>query len=126
VCIAELLLLLCACAEHIEQGNERNGAAVSELGGVTAVLDAIALHSARRDVVKSGCHALAILSDIQGQGAKIAEAGGVTVLLPALRLHVRYAKRTVRSCTHMLVIFCAHKQAVQHTSSSQQVRCRYI
>lgn len=35
------------------------------------------LHSGRREVVKSGCHALAILSDIQGQGARIAGADGV-------------------------------------------------
>lgn len=39
----------------------------------------MALHSNRREVVKSGCHALAILSDIQGQGARIAGADGVKV-----------------------------------------------
>lgn len=39
----------------------------------------MALHSGRREVVKSGCHTLAILSDIQGQGARIAGADGVKV-----------------------------------------------
>ena len=39
----------------------------------------MALHNSRRDVVKSGCHTLAILSDIQGQGARIAGADGVKV-----------------------------------------------
>lgn len=41
----------------------------------------MALHSGRREVVKSGCHTLAILSDIQGQGARIAGADGVKVYL---------------------------------------------
>lgn len=39
----------------------------------------MALHIGRREVVKSGCHTLAILSDIQGQGARIAGADGVKV-----------------------------------------------
>lgn len=39
----------------------------------------MSLHSGKREVVKSGCHALAILSDIQGQGARIAGADGVKV-----------------------------------------------
>ena len=38
-------------------------------------------------MVKSGCHALAILSDSQGQGAKISAADGVKILLPTLRAH---------------------------------------
>lgn len=70
-------------------GNERNVLLVAELSGVKAVLGAMSLHNGRHDVVKSGCHALAILSDVPGQGTRIAEAGGVRVLLPALRLHIR-------------------------------------
>lgn len=44
------------------------------------MLTIMAVHNIRRDVVKSGCHALAILSDIRGQGAKIADGGGVKVM----------------------------------------------
>ena len=44
-------------------------------------------HVAHAELVKSGCHALAILSDNRGEGAKIASAGGVKVLLPVLRAH---------------------------------------
>ncbi|CAN0200953.1 unnamed protein product, partial [Discosporangium mesarthrocarpum] len=71
-------------------GNQRNGLLVTEGGGVRGVLETLGLHTSRREVVKSGCHALAILSDIQGQGARIAGADGVKVLLPALRAHVRF------------------------------------
>ncbi|CAM9668975.1 unnamed protein product [Ectocarpus sp. 4 AP-2014] len=71
-------------------GNQRNGLLVTDGGGIRAVLTTMALHSGRREVVKSGCHTLAILSDIQGQGARIAGADGVKVLLPALRAHVRF------------------------------------
>eukprot|EP00752_Nemacystus_decipiens_P005218 g4737.t1 len=71
-------------------GNQRNGLLVTDGGGIRGVLATMALHSDRREVVKSGCHTLAILSDIQGQGARIAGADGVKVLLPALRAHVRF------------------------------------
>lgn len=39
------------------------------------------------ELAKSGCHALAILSDNRGMGGKIAHAGGVRVILPVLREH---------------------------------------
>lgn len=58
---------------------QRNGLLVSAGGGIRGVLTTMGLHSGRREVVKSGCHALAILSDIQGQGARIAGADGVKV-----------------------------------------------
>lgn len=58
---------------------QRNGLLVTDGGGIRGVLATMALHSGRRDVVKSGCHTLAILSDIQGQGARIAGADGVKV-----------------------------------------------
>lgn len=53
---------------------------VTDGGGIRGVLTTMGLHTGRREVVKSGCHALAILSDIQGQGARIAGADGVKVL----------------------------------------------
>ena len=49
---------------------------------------------AHAELVKSGCHALAILSDNRGEGAKIAGAGGVKVLLPVLRSHPKQVKST--------------------------------
>lgn len=58
---------------------QRNGLLVTDGGGIRGVLTTMALHSGRREVVKSGCHTLAILSDIQGQGARIAGADGVKV-----------------------------------------------
>lgn len=59
--------------------HQRNGLLVTDGGGIRGVLTTMALHSSRREVVKSGCHTLAILSDIQGQGARIAGADGVKV-----------------------------------------------
>lgn len=64
---------------HAPSGEQRNGRLVTDAGGIRVVLSTIALHNGRREVVKSGCHALAILSDIQGQGARIAGADGVKV-----------------------------------------------
>ncbi len=58
---------------------QRNGLLVTDGGGIRGVLTTMALHSGKREVVKSGCHTLAILSDIQGQGARIAGADGVKV-----------------------------------------------
>lgn len=60
---------------------KRNGLLVTDGGGIRGVLTTMALHSGRREVVKSGCHTLAILSDIQGQGARIAGADGVKVVV---------------------------------------------
>jgi len=68
-------------------GNERNGLQMSEAGAIYEILAILSAHIHRGDMVKSGCHALAILSDIQGQGAKIARANGVKVVLAALRHH---------------------------------------
>ena len=42
------------------------------------------------ELAKSGCHALAILSDNRGEGSKIAAGGGVRVLLPVLQMHPRH------------------------------------
>ncbi|GMH63199.1 hypothetical protein TrST_g12401 [Triparma strigata] len=68
-------------------GNERNSREVSETGAITLILESIREHCSKGELVKSGCHALAILSDSQGQGAKISAADGVKVLLPTLRAH---------------------------------------
>lgn len=72
-------LVALALLVHEFLGKQRNGLLLTDGGGIKAVLTAMGLHSGRREVVKSGCHALAILSDIQGQGARIAGADGVKV-----------------------------------------------
>jgi len=43
------------------------------------------------EVVKSGCHTLAILSDVKGQASKIAFAGGVPIILSLLDTHPLYS-----------------------------------
>ncbi|CAM9356747.1 unnamed protein product [Chrysoparadoxa australica] len=73
-------------------GNESNGNLISESSGVKSILDAVALHKSRREVVKSGCHVLAILSDSAGQGSQICQAGGAKVLLSVLARHVNFAR----------------------------------
>ena len=47
-------------------------------------------HTPHEELAKSGCHALAILSDNRGEGGKIAAAGGVRVLLPVLHTHPKH------------------------------------
>jgi hypothetical protein len=68
-------------------GNPENGRKLSEAGATPMVLSLMHEHLPHGELVKSGCHALAILSDNRGEGSKIAAAGGVAVLLPVLRAH---------------------------------------
>lgn len=68
-------------------GNPENGRKLSDAGGTPMVLGLMHAHLPHGELVKSGCHALAILSDNRGEGSKIAAAGGVAVLLPVLRAH---------------------------------------
>ncbi len=72
-------------------GNEDNARMVSSLGFIPLVITSITRHRAAVDIVKSGCHALAILTDVKGQASKIAFAGGVTTILPLLDTHPSYA-----------------------------------
>ena len=71
-------------------GNEDNAKTVSSLGFIPLVISSISRHKATMDIVKSGCHALAILTDVKGQASKIAFAGGVSTILPVLDLHPSY------------------------------------
>ena len=68
-------------------GNQDNGRRLSEAGAVGLVLSLMEAHVGQGELVKSGCHALAILSDNRGEGGKIAAAGGVRIILPVLRQH---------------------------------------
>ncbi|CAM9748329.1 unnamed protein product, partial [Ectocarpus fasciculatus] len=72
-------------------GNEENAKMMSSQDGVTLVLATLAKLKSNTDVVKSGCHALAILSDVKGQANKIALGGGVVIILSLLDLHPSYA-----------------------------------
>jgi len=54
------------------------------------ILSLMEEHASHEEVVKSGCHTLAILSDNRGEGGKIAGLGGVRVLLPVLLRHPRH------------------------------------
>ncbi|CAN0221405.1 unnamed protein product, partial [Phaeothamnion confervicola] len=87
---AALLPFIFDALAGIAVGSEVNALAVGAAGGAALALEAVGLHCRRREVVKSGCHALAILSDVRGQGARLAEEGGVAVMLLVLRLHTRF------------------------------------
>jgi len=71
--------------------NEENARIVSSLGIVPLIVSSLGRHKGVMEVVKSGCHALAILSDVKGQASKIAFAGGVPVILSLLDTHPSYS-----------------------------------
>ena len=71
--------------------NEENARTVSSLGIIPLTVSSLARHKQATDVVKSGCHALAILSDVKGQASKIAFAGGVSIILSLLDVHPTYS-----------------------------------
>ncbi|RYH13369.1 hypothetical protein EON65_35800, partial [archaeon] len=71
--------------------NEDNARGVSALGIIPVVVASLNRHKTSAEVVKSGCHTLAILSDVKGQASKIAFAGGVPVILSLLDSHPVYA-----------------------------------
>lgn len=71
--------------------NEENARTVSSLGIIPLTVSSLARHKKATDVVKSGCHALAILSDVKGQASKIAFAGGVSIILSLLDVHPTYS-----------------------------------
>lgn len=90
----------CVCSRNETQ---RNGLLVTDGGGIRGVLTTMALHSGRREVVKSGCHTLAILSDIQGQGARIAGADGVKVMVCCLSVIDKFSclrTRVLSNCQY--------------------------
>jgi hypothetical protein len=71
--------------------NEDNARTVSSLGVVPLVITSLGRHKNIAEVVKSGCHTLAILSDVKGQASKIAFAGGVPTILVLLDIHPEYS-----------------------------------
>ena len=71
-------------------GNQENARQLSEVGAAATILSLMDEHTPHEELAKSGCHALAILSDNRGEGGKIAAAGGVRVLLPVLHTHPKH------------------------------------
>jgi len=79
-------------------GNEENSRTVSSIGFIPLAISSVTRHKHSADIVKSGCHALAILTDAKGQASKIAFAGGVTTILPLLDIHPTYSGVCVCVC----------------------------
>ncbi len=88
---AKLLPFIFDAIASIIVNNEDNARTVSSLGIVPVVVASLSRHKAGMEVVKSGCHTLAILSDVKGQASKIAFAGGVPIILSLLDTHPLYS-----------------------------------
>lgn len=71
--------------------NEENVKMMSSQDGIVLILSTLSKLKACSDVVKSGCHALAILSDVKGQATKIGMSGGVGIIMSLLDEHPTYA-----------------------------------
>ena len=67
--------------------NEENARTVSSLGIIPLINTCLSKYPTNTDVVKSGCHTLAILTDVKGQASKISYSGGVASILHILHLH---------------------------------------
>ena len=88
---AKLLPFIFDALASLIVSNEENARTVSSLGIIPLIVSSLARHKSGMEVVKSGCHALAILSDVKGQASKIAFAGGVAIILSLLDIHASYA-----------------------------------
>ena len=71
--------------------NDENGRTVSSLGLIPLIITALNKYHTLMDVSKSGCHALAILTDVKGQASKMSYAGGVSCILNLIAVHSTYA-----------------------------------
>ena len=88
---SKLLPFIFDAIASIIVNNEENARGVSSLGIIPIVVSSLSRHKGSKEVVKSGCHTLAILSDVKGQASKIAFAGGVPIILTLLDLHPHYS-----------------------------------
>lgn len=88
---AKLLPFVFDALASLIVSNEENARIVSSLGIVPLIVSSLGRHKVATEVVKSGCHALAILSDVKGQASKIAFAGGVPIILSLLDTHPSYS-----------------------------------
>jgi hypothetical protein len=88
---SKLLPFIFDAIASIIVNNEENARTVSSLGIIPVVVASLSRHKPCMEVVKSGCHTLAILSDVKGQASKIAFAGGVPIILALLDAHPLYS-----------------------------------
>ncbi len=116
---AKLLPFIFDAIASIIVNNEENARSVSSLGIIPVIVASLSRHKLSREVVKSGCHTLAILSDVKGQASKIAFAGGVPIILSLLDLHPLYADlhrvaavvllRMLQESSHVAREICCHE-----------------
>lgn len=116
---AKLLPFIFDAIASIIVNNEENARTVSSLGIIPVGVATLSRHKQSREVVKSGCHTLAILSDVKGQASKIAFAGGVPVILSLLDLHPLYSDlhrvaavvllRMLQESSHVGREICCHE-----------------
>ena len=97
--------------------NEDNARMVSSLGIIPLIVTSLGRHQHALEVVKSGCHALAILSDVKGQASKIAYAGGVAAILPLLNSHPSYAD------LHRVAAVVLLRMLQESTHVSREIAC---
>lgn len=71
---------------------EENTKSVASLGLIQAVLTTLQRHKMAKDIVKSGCHTLAILSDVKDQASKISQQGGVGLIISLIDFHSTYSE----------------------------------
>lgn len=116
---AKLLPFIFDAIASIIVNNEENARSVSSLGIIPVIVASLSRHKLSREVVKSGCHTLAILSDVKGQASKIAFAGGVPIILSLLDMHPLYADlhrvaavvllRMLQESSHVAREICCHE-----------------
>lgn len=119
---AKLLPFLFDALASLIVSNEENARSVSAQGGVPLVIAALARHKNVSEVVKSGCHSLAILSDVKGQASKIAFAGGVAVILPILDFHANYADLHRVAAVVLLRMLQESSHVAREITSNEGVR----
>jgi uncharacterized membrane protein YgcG len=98
-------------------GHKANSTALFRAGAIPLVLRCLQKHIGRGELLKSGYHALAILSDVEGHGGAIAEAGGVQALVTALRAHPKHTElQRVSAVVLLRMLHEAHVAAELATS----------
>lgn len=106
-------------------GNEENARIVTSQEGIVKILTILAQHkesTSSPEIVKSGCHTLAILSDIKGHASKIALAGGVMIILPLLDIHSAYSDLHRVAAVVLLRMLQESSQVIRDIISNEGVR----
>lgn len=88
----KLLPYLFDAAASVIVNNVENAKLISSLGLIPVIMSILELHKNTKEVVKSGCHCLAIMSDVKGQASKIAYAGGVSMILNLVEIHLEFSE----------------------------------